>query len=230
MGLPRGCLVAFEGGEASGKSTQAATLAARLDAVLTREPGGTALGRHVRALVLDPASEALDPRTETLLLAADRARHVHEVVEPALRAGRHVVTDRFSGSTLAYQGHGRGLDPDELAWLSGWASGGLEPDVVVLLDVAVAVAEARREGLAPDRMEARHREFHERVRAGYRSLAAADPDHWVVIDGTAPVEEVTVLVWDEVSRRLGAPSARSGHVSTGPDPAKRDQLRGEAGW
>ncbi len=228
MGLPRGCLVAFEGGEASGKSTQAAMLAARLDAVLTREPGGTALGRHIRDLVLDPASEALDPRTETLLLAADRARHVHEVVEPALNSGRHVVTDRYSGSTLAYQGHGRGLDPEELACLSGWASAGLEPDVVVLLDVAVAVAVVRREGRAPDRMEALDREFHERVRAGYRWLAAADPGHWVVIDGVAPVEEVTARVWDAVSRRL-APPPRSGHVSTGPGPAKRDQLGGGAG-
>ncbi len=215
MTAPLGCFVVFEGGEASGKSTQAATLAARLDAVLTREPGGTAVGRHIRALVLDPANAALDTRAEALLLAADRAQHVREVVQPALRSGRHVVSDRFSGSTLAYQGHGQGLDLDELARLSEWASRGLEPDVVVLLDIEAAVATGRQEGQALDRMESIIPDFHERVRAGYRSLAAADPDRWIVVDGTSPVDEVAARVWEAVSERLDAPNPRSGHVSGG---------------
>ncbi|MCA1657105.1 MAG: dTMP kinase [Actinobacteria bacterium] len=199
---PRGCFVAFEGGEASGKSTQAAVLAARLGAVLTREPGGTLIGGHIRALVLDPANAAIDPRTESLLLAADRAQHVREVVEPALVAGHHVVSDRFSGSTLAYQGYGQGLDRSELSWLSTWASGGLEPDVVILLDVDPSAAAGRQAGQALDRLESRHSDFHDRVRAGYRSLAAADPERWTVVDGSASADEVTTRVWDAVSSRL----------------------------
>ena len=202
MGLPRGCLVAFEGGEASGKSTQADRLAARLDAVLTREPGGTALGRHIRRLVLEPGPDVLDTRAEALLMAADRAQHVSEVVEPALRASRHVVTDRFSGSTLAYQGHGLGLDLQELAWLSGWASAGLEPDLVVLLDVAVVVAAGRRQGDARDRMEARDGQFHERVRAGYHALAAAEPQRWLTLDACRPPEELAAAIWTQVAERL----------------------------
>jgi len=110
----RGRFIAFEGGEACGKSTQSALLASALDAVLTREPGGTVIGARLRSLVLDPATEGLAPRAEALLMAADRAQHVAEVVEPALAAGRHVVTDRFAGSSIAYQGHGRGLPVDEI--------------------------------------------------------------------------------------------------------------------
>ncbi len=194
--------MAFEGGEASGKSTQAAMLAARLGAVLTREPGGTLIGGHIRALVLDPANAAIDPRTEALLLAADRAQHVREVVEPALVAGRHVVSDRFSGSTLAYQGYGQGLDRSELSWLSTWASGGLEPDVVILLDVDPSAAAGRQVGQALDRLESRRSDFHDRVRAGYRALAAADPERWTVVDGSASADEVATRVWDAVSSRL----------------------------
>ncbi|MGI9033684.1 MAG: dTMP kinase [Acidimicrobiales bacterium] len=196
-------LVAFEGGEASGKSTQAAMLAARLGAVLTHEPGGTDVGRRIRALVLDPGSGPLDPRAEALLLVADRAQHVAEVVAPALAAGRHVVTDRFSGSTLAYQGYGRGLDPAELSRLSSWASGGLEPDVVVLLDLEASVAVARHAGRDLDRLEAEGDGFHSRVREGYRSLAATDPRRWVVVDGRGPVDDVAAQAWSAVSARLG---------------------------
>ncbi len=222
----RGWFVALEGGEASGKSTQAATLAARLGAVLTREPGGTAVGRHIRALVLDPATAGLTPRAEALLLLADRAQHVVEVVQPALRSGRHVVSDRFSGSTLAYQGHGQGLDPDELARLSGWASRGLEPDVVVLLDVDAGLAARRQEGQALDRMESNMGDFHERVRAGYRSLAAADPDRWIVVDGTAPVDEVAARVWEAVSGRLDALTPRSRHGQGPPGALEPDRFGG----
>lgn len=198
----RGRFVVFEGGEGSGKSTQAGLLAASLGAVLTREPGGTELGRRVRQLVLDPASPAVDVRAEALLLAADRAQHVVEVIVPALEAGRDVVGDRFSGSTLAYQGYGRGLDLDALAWLSQWASGGLEPDLVVLLDVPRAVA-AGRAARPPDRMEAEDDGFHARVLEGYRTLAAGDP-RWRIVDGSGTVEQVGARVRAAVAGMLEA--------------------------
>jgi len=224
MTPPRGRFVAFEGGEASGKSTQAAALAARWGAMLTREPGGTAIGRLIRALVLDPANAALDPRAEALLVAADRAQHVREVVEPTLVAGRNVVSDRFSGSTLAYQGYGQGLDCDELSWLSTWASGGLEPDLVVLLDVDTSAATGRQQGQALDRLEARRPDFHDRVRAGYRSLAAADPHRWSVVDGSASAHEVAARVWDAVSARLALSPPRTGQVEGPPGGLKPDQF------
>jgi dTMP kinase len=193
--------VAFEGGEACGKSTQARLLADRLDAVATFEPGATVIGAQVRALLLDPATRGLAERAEALLMAADRAQHVAEVVQPALDAGRHVVTDRFAGSTLAYQGYGRGLDVEALRTISDWASGGRWPDLVVLLDVPVDVASARRAD-APDRFEAAGAEFHRRVAEGFRALAVADPERWVVIDGQAPVDEVAAQVWAAVELRL----------------------------
>src|SRR5438067_8183095 len=138
--MARGRLIAFEGGEASGKSTQAARLAADIGAALTREPGGTDVGRRIRDIVLDPALGALTPRAEALLLAADRAQHVAELVEPVLARGDDVVTDRYIPSSLAYQGYGRGLDVDELRRLSAWATGAVDADLVVLLDVPTAVA------------------------------------------------------------------------------------------
>ena len=189
-------LIAFEGGEACGKSTQAGLLASRLGAVLTREPGGTAVGERVRAVLLDPAVGGLDARAEALLMAAARAQHVAEVVAPALAAGRDVVTDRFSHSSLAYQGYGRGLPLEEVRRLSDWATGGLWPDVVVLLDLPADVAEARRGH--PDRFEAEGREFHRRVEAGFRELAGADPGRWRVVDATGTIEEVAARVWEAV--------------------------------
>jgi dTMP kinase len=185
----RGRFVVFEGGEGSGKSTQARILADALDALLTHEPGGTELGLTVRRLVLGADGGPLDPRAEALLLLADRAQHVATVIRPALESSRDVVCDRFSGSTLAYQGHGRGLDVETLATMSRWASGGLEPDLVVLLDVAAG----RNEG-TPDRMEAEDAAFHTRVADGYRKLAAADPNRWVVVDGSGTIDDVAARV------------------------------------
>ena len=205
-----GVLIAFEGGEGTGKSTQAARLAERLDAVLTREPGGTAIGGRIRALVLDPGNEEMGDRAEALLMAADRAQHVAEVIRPALAAGRTVVTDRFAGSSLAYQSYGRGLPLDEVEWLSRWATDGLWPDLVVLLDVPEAVAEARL-GDERDRMEEVGDGFHQRVVAGFLSLAAADPDRWVVVDGTGEVDDVAERVWVVVQRALApGPGASTG--------------------
>jgi dTMP kinase len=199
----RGRLIAFEGGEASGKSTQAARLASRLDAVLTREPGGTPLGETFRSLLLDPASSAMAPRTEALLMAAARAQHVAEVVGPALASGRDVVTDRFVGSSLAYQGVARGLGVEAVQALSTFACDGVAADVVVLLDVPPAVAAARVSGTGPDRLEAAGDEFHAAVASGFTELAAAASDVWVVVDGTGAVEEVAARVWAAVRERLG---------------------------
>jgi len=184
-----GLLVALEGGDAVGKSTQAVALAARLGGVLTREPGGTALGRALRGLLLDAGPRSLDPRTETLLVLADRAVHMAEVVRPALEAGRTVVTDRFSGSTLAYQGFGRGLDRVDLRRLCDWATAGRWPDLSVLLDADPAVTAGRR-SVPGDRIEAAGLAFHRRVREGYLELAAADPAHWLVVDAEGSTEEV----------------------------------------
>ena len=188
----RGRFLVLEGGEGTGKSTQAARLAAALGALLTREPGGTSTGERLRTLLLDPALPSLDRRAETLLLLAARAQHVAEVVAPALAAGRDVVCERFSGSTIAYQGYGRGLDPGEVARLSEWASAGVEPDRVVLLRTGAAVASdrlARRAG-GRDRFESEADAFFTRVDQGYAVLAAADPVRWRVVDGTGTIEEV----------------------------------------
>ena len=159
------------------------------------------MGRAIRRILLEQDDTEVDDRAEALLLAADRAQHVAEVVLPALTDGRDVVTDRFSGSTLAYQGWGRGLDPGWLKELSGWASRGLEPDLFVLLDVDPQVAGSRRCGNG-DRMERAGEAFHHRVLEGYRALATADPGRWVVVDGSGPVETVSAAVREAVSTRL----------------------------
>jgi dTMP kinase len=195
-----GRFVAFEGGEASGKSTQAARLAARIDGVLTHAPGGTPVGAAFRAILLDPATQLSD-RAEALLFAADRAQHVAEVIRPELSAGRHVVSDRYIGSSLAYQGFGRGLPVDEVRRLSEWATDGLWPDLVVLLDIDLAVASSRHSGRL-DRLEAAGIEFHRRVLEGFRAVAAAEPERWVVVDGAPGVDEVEKLVWSAVVERL----------------------------
>ncbi|HET8930741.1 MAG TPA: dTMP kinase [Acidimicrobiales bacterium] len=198
----RGRFIVFEGGEASGKSTQASLLAERLGAVSTREPGGTALGERLRALLLDPATGDLDARTELLLMAAARAEHVARVIAPALASGRDVVCDRFSASSVAYQAYGRGLGPDEVADVSRWATAGLEPDLIVLLQVDDDTR-ASRLGRHRDRLEAAGGAFHSRVAEGFRALAAADPDRWVVLDGGEQVDQIAAVVAATVHARLG---------------------------
>lgn len=189
--------IAFEGTDASGKSTQAARLATRLGAVLTREPGGTSVGEHIRELLLDPAVE-LDPRAEALLMAAARAQHVADVIRPGLAAGRDVVTDRYAHSSIAYQGYGRGLPLDEVRHLSEWATDGLWPEVVVFLDVPDDVAQSRLSGR--DRIEAEASTFRDKVAFGFRQMA--HEEGWLVIDGTGSVDEVEHRVWSAVSDRL----------------------------
>ena len=188
----RGKYIAFEGWEASGKSTQARLLSQRLDAVLTREPGGTALGLAIRDLLLGNGPAPTE-RAEALLFAADRAQHLAEIVEPALSEGRDVITDRSYGSTLAYQGYGRGQSIEELMRLVEWTSGGLLPDLVVLLTVAVDTADDRL-GDQRDRMESEDGDFATRVVDGFTALAEADPDRWVVVDGAGSIEEVAARV------------------------------------
>ncbi len=204
-----GLFVAFEGGEGGGKSTQVAKAAAFLrgrgrEVVLTCEPGSTPAGARLRALLLDPTSE-LSARTEALLYAADRAQHVDTVIRPALQRGAVVVTDRYADSSLAYQGAGRDLRVDEVARLSGWATGGVRPDLVVLLDVdpAVGLARARRAG-TPDRMEAESLAFHARVRQGFLDLAAAAPDRYLVVPADQPADVVAAAVRSRLERLVPA--------------------------
>ena len=199
-----GLFIVLEGGDASGKSTQARQLADRLrsngrDVVETFEPGATQTGAAIRALLLD-GDGPVDPTTEALLLAADRAQEVTDVVRPALGRGADVVSDRFVPSSLAYQGVGRGLGVERVEKLNRWATGGLEPDVVVVLDVDEAVATSRRD--APgDRLERAGAEFHAAVRDAYRTLGA--DRGWVVIDGNDDPELVSERVWAVVRERLG---------------------------
>ena len=203
MTAARGRLVVLEGIDGCGKSTQVRLLADRLDAVATFEPGATVLGASLRTLLLDPGGDPPAERAEALLMAADRAQHVARVVAPALEAGRWVVSDRFAASTLAYQGFGRGLDLDDLRALVGWATGGLHPDLTVLLDLPVEVAAARRAGGADDRMEAEGLAFQQRVADGYRALAAERGPAWLVLDATEEPDALAAQIWAAVEVLAG---------------------------
>ena len=202
-----GYLIAFEGGDGAGKSTQARLLAEWLrddqghDVVLTREPGATPLGERLRGLLLG-RDERVDARTEALLFAADRADHVATVVLPAMRRGEVVVTDRYVDSSIAYQGAGRDLGPDEIAQLSRWATDGLVPDLTVLIDIPQEFSRVRRAADAAragdDRLESLPADFHERVRARFRELARAEPARYLVLDGTEPREQLQ----EQIRRRV----------------------------
>ncbi|HXH20818.1 MAG TPA: dTMP kinase [Dehalococcoidia bacterium] len=198
-------LITFEGGEGAGKSTQAELLAQRLrhagrEALVLREPGGTELGEALRRLLMhDHAAKSIE--AEVLLFLAARAELVNTVIRPALQQGTVVVCDRFSDSTIAYQGYGRGVDTGSIRTLNRWATGGLEPDVTVLLDVPVEVGRRRKHG--DDDIFYRESEaFHTRVREGYHFLAARDPGRWLVVDGTLPPEEIAAQVWERVKAKL----------------------------
>ena len=200
MSNPR--YIAFEGPEGCGKSTHAKRLAARLDAVNTREPGGTRIGAMLREVLANPDNTDMHARTEALLMAADRAQHLEEVVRPALAAGRHVVSDRSVYSTLAYQGFGRGLDLDALRSLNMWALDERFPDLVVYMQVPSSVLAERLAKRDLDRFEREGADFFSRVNAGFDALMAADPERWITIDGTLPKDEVEALVWQKVSSRI----------------------------
>jgi dTMP kinase len=227
-----GLFVVFEGGEGAGKSTQLAALAETLtelghEVVVTREPGATDVGKRIRGLVLGGVTEsaALSPRAEALLYAADRAHHVATVVRPALACGAVVVSDRYVDSSLAYQGAGRTLPVEELSWLSSWATGGLKPDVVVLLDIEPAVGLARiaRRGVAADRLESESIAFHERVRYGFLDLAAADPKRYLVLDASAPAETISAAVAERVLAMLAESDTPLHH----PGPARQPDTSSE---
>jgi dTMP kinase len=232
LGVPEGSLhlggrfVVFEGGEGAGKSTQVTRLAERLrrqgrDVVLTREPGATEVGARIRQLVLGGQPGALAPRAEALLYAADRAHHVATVIRPALDRGAVVISDRYVDSSLAYQGAGRTLPVDQVAWLSRWATGGLKPDLVVLLDVDPTIGLSRLDdrGGTPDRLEAEALPFHERVRYAFLDLAAADPARYLVVDAAGSREAVDAAVDARVDKLLGPLPAPDAHREAAPFPA-----------
>lgn len=207
-----GLFLTFEGPEGAGKSTQLAALVRRLRAAghtvtETREPGGTLLGTEVRRVVLDPALE-MGPLPEFLLYSASRAQLVAEVIRPALERGEVVVCDRYADSTLAYQGYGRGLDLGFLERVTQEATGGLRPDLTVLLDLdpALGLARAARRG-QPDRLERADLAFHTRVRKGFLALAAAEPGRVLVMDATRPENDLSADIWTAVAaQRRPAPA------------------------
>jgi dTMP kinase len=195
-----GRFIAFEGGEGCGKSTQASLLGEDLDALVTFQPGGTDLGREIRGLLLDPSRSDISDRAEALLMAADRAQHVDQLVRPTLESGRHVISDRYLGSSLAYQGYARGMDIDQIRALSEFATAGLYPELVILLQVPLERA-AERLLDAPDRFEGAGAHFHQRVADGFLTLAETD-ERWVVLDGTGTIDEVRALIRSVVADRL----------------------------
>lgn len=199
--VQRGLFIVFEGGDGCGKSTHSRLLADRIGALHTREPGGTAIGRRIREVVLDPAHPELADRTEALLMAADRAQHVAERILPTLESGRHVVSDRFVASSLAYQGVGRGLGIDDIGDLNQFATGGLSPDLVLLLDIEPELAE-KRMGADLDRIESSGSALAEIVRETYLTFAANQPDRWIVIDAAGSVEDVARRIDAAVREQL----------------------------
>ena len=204
-----GLFLTFEGGDGSGKTTQINLLAGWLESqgktvVLTREPGGTDLGVELRNIVMHRKG-FIAPRAEALLYAADRSHHIHTLVRPALERGDIVVQDRYLDSSVAYQGAGRVLDPDEVRELSLWGTERLMPDLTVLLDVPASVAKARQaaEDRDYDRLEAEAEEFHTRVRESYLALAEAEPGRFLVVNGELPIEEIHQVIITRVSDLLG---------------------------
>lgn len=196
-----GLFVVFEGGDSVGKSTQVQLLAGwlserRLTHVVTRQPGGTVIGAELRRLVLDPGYGDVSARCEALMYAADKAQHVHEVIVPALARGEVVVSDRYVDSMIAYQGAGRALDMGEVAQIAWWAVGGLKPDLTVLLDADPGEAVATI--AEKDRLEGAGLDLHHRARDYFLSLAAADPERYLVLNARAPREEIA----DRVVARL----------------------------
>ncbi|PFG20649.1 dTMP kinase [Serinibacter salmoneus] len=202
-----GVFVSFEGGDGAGKSTQSRLLGEWVErefgreVVRTREPGGTAMGLQLRQLVLH--GEDVDPRTEALLYATDRAHHVASLVRPALERGAVVITDRYLDSSLAYQAGGRELGMEELRDLQMWAVGGLLPDVTILLDLDPALLPQRLTG-APDRLERSGEEFHRRTRDAYLGLAVAEPQRWTVLEANRPIDHLAVQVRERVAPLLGS--------------------------
>ena len=198
--------VTFEGGEGSGKSTQAKALWNKLHrrniaAILTHEPGGTSLGNDLGRLLKREENNYISAQAEALLFAACRAQLGAEVILPALEEGNVVICDRFSHSTCAYQGYGRGLDLDFIETINSWATQNVKPDLIILLDLPPEKGLARK-GRLGDRFELEGLAFHRRVRQGYLEMAATEPDRWLVIDAMLPKRKVSRIIWDKVSGLL----------------------------
>ncbi|WP_370449946.1 dTMP kinase [Cellulomonas sp. PhB143] len=221
-----GYFISFEGGDGVGKSTQLRLLGRWIGAVtgrevvLTREPGGTSLGRVLREAVLH--GEHVDARAEALLYAADRAHHVATLVRPAIERGAVVLTDRYLDSSIAYQAAGRGLGDDGVELINRWAVQDLMPQATVLLDLDPAVAAARRTA-APDRLERAGAEFHRRTREAFLSRAAADPRRWLVVDAAGDVEDIQSQIRVDLAARLDLTPVVDEAVHAGPDE-QREQV------
>jgi dTMP kinase len=220
-----GLFIAFEGGEGAGKTMQARLTGIWLreqgyDVVATHEPGATKIGMRLRALLLDTAQGGMSAHTEALLYAADRAEHVALIIDPALERGAVVITDRYTDSSLAYQGAGRGLSTADVARLNSWATDGRAPDLTILLDIAPETG-LRRRARSADRLEAEPVEFHRRVRAGFLSLAHAAPERYLVIDATLPSDEIGQRIKDRIREILPDPVSPATEANTGSFPAIR---------
>jgi dTMP kinase len=201
-----GLFITFEGGEGCGKSTHSRLLLKKLEqqnvpAILTHEPGGTALGNELRKALKRKRGSPISARAELFLVAASRAQLVAEVIRPALEAGKVVICDRFTHSTMVYQGYGRGLDFTAIKMVNNMATMHLNPDLIVLLDIQPEQGLARKRSLK-DRFELEDLSFHRRVREGYVKMAAAEPDRWLMIDASLPKAKVAEIIWDRVSRLL----------------------------
>ncbi|MEA2086300.1 MAG: dTMP kinase [Chloroflexota bacterium] len=199
--------IVFEGGEGSGKSTQAGALYKRLvklaiPATLTREPGGTPLGNRLARWLKRTQDEDISPLTELLLFNASRRQLVEGVIEPGMKRGEIVICDRYTDSTTAYQGYGRGLDLNMVRTINDAATRGLKPDLVVLLDIPAEKGLARKEAKRHDRFEQEDAAFHQRVREGYLELAASEPQRWLVVDATLPQVKIGEIIWERVRRLL----------------------------
>jgi dTMP kinase len=195
--------IVLEGLEGCGKSTHTKRLGEHLDAVITREPGGTRIGSLLRAILADTQNTDLDRRTEALLMAADRAQHMAEVIQPALARGQHVVSDRSIYSTLAYQGYGRQLGTQDLLTISTWALNNRLPDMVIYIDVPTDILNERLAKRDLDRFEREGPEFFARIAQGFTELRVADPQRWIVIDGTMSKDDVEAAIRTAVLDRLG---------------------------
>ena len=202
--MGRGKYIAFEGLEGCGKSTHVKRLAETLGAVATREPGGTRIGAMLREILADPDNTDIDPRTELLLMTADRAQLMSQVIEPALAAGQHVVRDRRVYSTLAYQGYGRRLGVDTIRSINEWALNQTLPDIVVWIQIPRDEAERRLAKRNLDRFEREGADFFARIADGFAEMAAADPDRWIIIDGMLPKDDVQAAIHTAVSPRLSS--------------------------
>jgi dTMP kinase len=225
---PPGLLIAFEGGEGSGKTTQARMVAIWLrelgyDVVTTHEPGATKIGMRLRALLLDTSHTGMSPHAEALMYAADRAEHVASVIAPALEQGAIVITDRYVDSSLAYQGAGRNLPVKDIEQFNWWATGGRVPDLTILLDMD-PMAGLRRRTRSADRLEAEPEEFHQRVRSGFLALAKADAARYLVLDAGRPPEEVTRDIRERVRGLLPDPVPPVAEANTGSFPAIKEEI------